>query len=326
MIEAPARESRGVESLSSFLLSLHTGAVPYGYIRAGLHCHSEQLCCICTGPLLFPLSPEARKGRLSMGRGEGFYSVLERVSGKWWFLLVLLLLFFVPIYSGVTIDPREIPEVTVAVLSNAFIYSFSYLFPPFKIIPIVIVILLAVIKNRSVRAFDIYTAALSFGFAFFQTAASTEKYGFAVLSGNLIVYTIVLFFWVVEAVIKKNEIVDETRPLWRYWVVPFAFLSFWYPIDLTTLEPDFSVLRILDSASGLTYCMMTPVFLAVVTVFCKRFNRAAVRVTAFAGAVTGIFNIAQMFLKPFFLWMGVLHIPLFVVSVYAFVLSYTAEG
>ena len=72
--------------------------------------------------------------------------------------------------------------------------------------------------------------------------------------------------------------------------------------------------------------MMTPVFLAVVTVFCKRFNRTAVRVTAFAGAVTGIFNIAQLFLKPFFLWMGVLHIPLFVVSVYAFVLSYTAEG
>ena len=261
-----------------------------------------------------------------MGRGEGFYSVLERVSGKWWFLLVLLLLFFVPIYSGVTVDPREIPEATVAVLSKAFIYSFPHLFPLFKIVPIVIIALLAAIKNRGVGVFNIYTAALSLGFAFFQTTASTEKYGFAVLTGNLTVYTIVLFFWIVEAFVKKNEIVDETRPWWRYWVVPFAFLSFWYPINLTTLQPDFSVPGILDSASGLTYCMMTPVFLAIVTLFCKRFNRAAVRVTAFAGAVSGVFNIVQWFLQPLLWWMGVLHIPLFVVSVYAFVLSYTAEG
>ena len=261
-----------------------------------------------------------------MGRGEGFYSVLERVSGKWWFLLVLLLLFFVPIYSGVTVDPREIPEATVAVLSKAFIYSFPYLFPLFKIVPIVIIVLLATMQNRAVRAFNIYAATLSLGFAFFQTTASTEKYGFAVLTGNLTVYTIVLFFWIVEAFVKKNEIVDETRSWWRYWVVPFAFLSFWYPIDLTTLEPDFSAPGILDSASGLTYCMMTPVFLAVVTLFCKRFNRAAVRVMAFVGAVTGIFNIVQWFLQPSLWWMGVLHIPLFVVSMYAFVLSYTAEG
>jgi len=60
-----------------------------------------------------------------MGRGEGFYSVLERVSGKWWFLLVLLLLFFVPIYSGVNVDPGEIPEATVAVFSKTLIYSLS---------------------------------------------------------------------------------------------------------------------------------------------------------------------------------------------------------
>jgi hypothetical protein len=255
-------------------------------------------------------------------RGE-IYAALEKISRKWWFFLIMFMMFFIPPYSTVKIDPTQIPEITIAVLSKPLIYSFSGIFPVFKIAPIILIILLVVLKNRAVRAFDTYVAVLSFGFATLQTAAFTERYGFAVLSGSFIVYLIVAFFWVVEVLVKKNEITGTVQPWWRYWVVPFAFFSFWYPINSATLSPDFSPLALLTSESGLTYCMMTPVFLSIVTLFFSRVNRATVRVAGFAGTVTGLFNVSQILLHPYALWMGVLHIPLFVVSIYAFVISFS---
>jgi hypothetical protein len=269
-----------------------------------------------------------RKGIIfsrSMGQAVNFYTTLERLSGRWWFLLILFLLFFIPSYSAVEIDPVEIPKLIVEILSNPLIYSFPVIYPLFKIIPIVFIVLLAMTKNRAVRAFDIYVAALSLGFASLQTTAVTGMYGLSILTGNLVVYTIVAFFWVVDAVVKENEITGDNRTLWRYWVAPFAFFSFWYPIDTATLAPDFSPLYMLSSESGLTYCMMTPVLLAIVMIFFSKLNRAAIRVTGFAGTVTGLFNIVQIVVNPTAWWMGVLHIPLFVVSLYAFSMSFSRD-
>jgi membrane protein implicated in regulation of membrane protease activity len=46
------------------------------------------------------------------------------------------------------------------------------------------------------------------------------------------------------------------------------------------------------------------------------------RVTAFAGLITAVFNLLQWFVfNPQFWWMGVLHLPLLAISIYAFVLS-----
>lgn len=260
-----------------------------------------------------------------MGQVANFYTTLERLSGRWWFLLILFLLFFIPSYSAVEIDPVEIPKLTIEILSNPLIYSYPVIYPVFKIIPIVFIVLLTLLKNRAVRAFDIYVAALSLGFATLQTTAVTGRYGLSILTGSLVVYTVVAFFWVVEAVVKGNGITDDTGSWRRYWVAPFAFFSFWYPIDTATVMPDFSPLYILSSESGLTYCMMTPVFLAIVTIFFSKLNRAAIRVTGFAGTITGLFNVVQIVVNPNAWWMGVLHIPLLVVSLSAFSMSFSRD-
>jgi hypothetical protein len=74
--------------------------------------------------------------------------------------------------------------------------------------------------------------------------------------------------------------------------------------------------------AGLTFCMMTPVVLAVLTLFHPTVNPAVLRVSSFVGMLLGAVNMIVWFgLESWGWWMGVLHIPLVVISIYAFVLS-----
>jgi len=89
------------------------------------------------------------------------------------------------------------------------------------------------------------------------------------------------------------------------------------------MSPDFSPARLLTNESGLTYCMMTPVILAVMTLYHPTVNPAVLRVTSFVGMLFGAVNMLVWFVvMPSAWWMGVLHIPLLMISIYAFVLGF----
>jgi len=69
--------------------------------------------------------------------------------------------------------------------------------------------------------------------------------------------------------------------------------------------------------------MMTPVILAVLTLYHPTVNLAVLRVSSFVGMMVGAVNMFVWFVViPSAWWMGVLHIPLVVISVYAFVLAH----
>ncbi len=259
---------------------------------------------------------------MNTGVTDKIQKALELITRKWWFFLLLFLLYFIPSYSSESIEPIEKAQLVIEVLSNALIYSFPALTPVFKIIPILLIISIIFLGNRVTRFFNIYVAFTSLLFALFQTMAFTEKYGFAIITGNLACYSVVAIFWIWEAIVKEGEFIKRKQPVWRYWVLPFAFLAFWFPINVDTLAPDFNPIYILTSEAGLTYCMMTPVYLAVLILYYPRINFATVRVMSFAGIITGILNVVQFFInKSYLWWMGVLHIPLLLISVYAFLLS-----
>jgi hypothetical protein len=61
---------------------------------------------------------------------------------------------------------------------------------------------------------------------------------------------------------------------------------------------------------------MTPVFLFALILFYPNVDKFAFRVTAFNGLIYGLFNLTHWF-NPDMVWMGVLHIPLFVVPLVA---------
>jgi hypothetical protein len=251
---------------------------------------------------------------------------LDRLTSRWWFYLILLLLMFVPpTYASRPYDPRLSGQVISAVMQNALIASLPAIYPAFKVFPIVLVVAILMWRDRATRWFDGYVAATLLLFALFQNAAVTQRYGLVILTGNVVVYAILALLWAWETILKANDFSTPVRVWWKYWVAPIAFLGFWFPLNVVNLQPDFSPLLILTSEAGLASCMMIPVYLAVVLVFEPDMNRPVVRATGFVGLVTALLNFLQWFVLEPHPWLGVLHLPLFLICAYALVVSLRAK-
>jgi len=249
---------------------------------------------------------------------------LELATRKWWFFLLFILLQFIPPYASKGYEWAETGMVTGEILSHAIISDYTALYPIFKIVPIILVISILFLRNRVARLFSIYVAITYVLFAFLQSIAFTEKYGLGIITINLIMFLVVAAFWFWEAIAKKNDFTPRKDPLWRYWVVPFAFLAFWFPLNPETAMPDFNPLFLLTNGAGLAFCMMTPVYLAILTLYYPRVNIATLRVTSLVGTIIGFYNImVNFFMNPSVLWWnGVLHMPLLTISIYALALSF----
>jgi len=161
-----------------------------------------------------------------------------------------------------------------------------------------------------------FFAVLFLFIAFSNHIAVTDTHGLAVVTGNLVSILIVGLLWVWEVYRPQNNYVFERLPAWRYWVLPFAFLAFWSPID-AQLNPDFNPLLLLNSSFGVMYCPTTPVIIALLTFIYPRVNTYVLRTTSFVGLVIGLFNIISYFIMPgYTLWNLVLHTPLIFISLY----------
>jgi hypothetical protein len=252
---------------------------------------------------------------------------LDSLTKKWWLYPLLLLLFFIPTYAAKGYDPRRSVDLIRQVLADPLINAFPVMMPIAKIIPVVLIAGILTYGNRMRRAFNAYVAVLYLALAFLQTAAITDTYGLVIISGNLALVLSVAIAWVWEVVAARNDFRPRKHPLWRWWVAPLAVLSLLAPVDTHMMSPDFNPVRLLTNEAGLTCCMMTPVVLAVLTLFRPAVNPALLRVTSFAGMLLGAVNMIVWFVvEPWGWWMGVLHIPLVVISVYAFVLSHVGAG
>lgn len=253
---------------------------------------------------------------------------LESVTRRWWFFLIFFLLQFLPPvtsrgYSGA----KEIGVVVGEILGDAIVFHHPELYLFFKITPIALVFSIFFLRNRVTRLFNAYVAGTYIIFAFLQNIAYTERYGLGVITSNVVMFLVVAVFWLWETVVQKNDFTPRKQPLWKYWVIPFAFLAFWYPVNPATLKPDFNLVYLLTNAAGLAFCMMTPVYLAVLTFYHPRVNTATLRVTGFVGLIIGFYNMwINFFINPSVLWWnGVLHIPLLTISLYAFTLSFLGK-
>jgi len=254
--------------------------------------------------------------------------ILDAMTRKWWIYPLLLLLFFIPTYASRSYDPRESVDLIGQVLSAPLIYAFPVLMPLAKIVIVVLIAGVLVYGNKMRRPFNIYVAVLYLALALFQTAAVTDTYGLVVISGNMALVLAVALVWVWEVVAERNDFETRERPLWRLWVAPLAVVALLAPVDASTMSPDFSPVRLLTNEAGLTFCMMTPVVLAVLTLHYPTVNSTVLRISSFAGMLLGAVNMIVWFVvESWGWWMGVLHIPLVVISVYAFVLAHVkAEG
>jgi hypothetical protein len=251
-------------------------------------------------------------------------SKLERITRKWWFFLLFVLFQLLPPYASKGYKfPEECGSVIMHSLRNAFVYSYPGIFPVFKIIPIVLIVLIAIFRNRVGRLFNIYVAFSYMLFAIEQNIAVTEKYGVSICTVNLIMFPAVGGLWAWEAIVLQNDFSPAKLPIWRYWVVPLALLAFLAPGKPSAGIPDFSPAYLFTNGAGVAFCMMTPVYVGLLTLYWPKVNIAALRVTSLVGLIIGLYNMHINFIiSPSKLWWnGVLHIPLLSISLYGLILS-----
>jgi len=255
---------------------------------------------------------------------------LETITRKWWFFALFIVLTFVPPYTSKTYNWTEggfnwmespTGQIILGALENTL--AIAKASPVFQIIPIILIASMTLLGNKVARIFSIYGAFSYILFAFLQSIATTEKFGFGIATSNLIMILMAAAFWAWEAIVLKNNITLRQQPTWKFWVVPLAFLAFWFPMNPDTLKPDFNPAYLLTSGSGLYFCTMTPVYLAILTLCWPSVNLATLRVTSLAGAFIGFSTMLVFFVwfPTTFWWNGVLHIPLFTISIYGLALS-----
>ena len=251
---------------------------------------------------------------------------IESITRKWWFFLLFVLFQFLPAYVQKGYDPSKWGEFIGHTLEHAFASSVEWLYPVFKVVPIILVISIIFLANRATRWFDAYVGISYVLFAFLGSIAVTEQHGLAIITGNFVAFLIIAALWFWDMFAQKNDFTPQQRPLWKYWVVPLAFLAFWTPMSMPYSPmnpPDFNPIYLFINGAGLAYCMMTPVFLAILTLYYPKINMAILRVTSIEGILIGAINIYMNFFTDFSLywWNGMLHIPLITISIYGLILS-----
>lgn len=237
------------------------------------------------------------------------------LSKKWWFYLLLVLFFFIPIYTTNGYDPRNINIIILDLLKSSS-ETYGVAAPFFHIATILIIVLLIIFKNKVRQVFNIYVCISLFFFAFAQGVFFSDKYGLAIMGSYVIIFSIIGIYWIWEIMVRQNDFTLTKIPYWKYWVVPFAIFSFWSP---TALE--FKPIYLLTSDYGTTFCFTIPVVLAILSLYHPKVNTAVLRVTSFVGLFVGIINMIFIFLDGI-LWLVILHIPLFVISIYCLILSF----
>ena len=227
----------------------------------------------------------------------------------------LLLCSFLPVFATSPFPQQDSSLVIKEVLMKTSV-AYLWLSPIFHVSTVVLLVAFYLYGPRVGRVADAFFAILFLFIAFSNHIAVTDTYGLAVVTGNLIPILIVGLLWVWEVYKPQNNYVFRRLPAWRYWVLPFAFLASWSPID-AQLNPDFNPLLLLNSSFGVMYCPTTPVIIAILTLIYPGVNKVVLRATSFVGLIMGLFNLLSFFIMPgYTLWNLVLHTPLIFISLY----------
>jgi len=230
-------------------------------------------------------------------------------------LLVLLVCTFLPLVTTISFPQQD----SMLVIRDVFVQTsaaYLWLSPVIHVVTVMVLVALYWYGTRVGRVVDAFFGILYIFIAFSNHIAMTEKYGLTVITGNLIPILIVGLFWLWDAYRPQNKYVFQKLPVWRYWVLPFAFLAFWFPIN-AQLSPDFSPLLLLTSSFGVLYCPTTPVVIALLTLIYPKVNVHVLRTTSFVGFLIGLFNVISFLIMPgYTLWNLILHTPLILISIY----------
>jgi hypothetical protein len=246
------------------------------------------------------------------------------ICRRWFYPVVyglLIVISMLPPITQVAYDPRDTQDVIMNILMASITpyRAWGWVFH----VATLGVITLAILRPQVAgRVIAVYFGANYFLIAALQANAATETYGFAVQTGALVAAVLLGALWLWVAWQDRLQALFKGVPPWRWVLLPLALLVFWAPIGQNgnRVVPNFDPLLLLTSPDyGLAYCFVTPVLLFLLILFYPHVDAFAFRVTAFNGLLYGLFNLTHWF-NPDLVWMGVLHIPLLVISTVALIM------
>ena len=246
---------------------------------------------------------------------------LEKYSTRWWFFALLLLAQMVLMpFASRNFDPQDIGRIIPAALANAPQTRLGDLNILFQGVSLLFLVLLFLFRNRVRTLFNAYVAVSYLAFAFIQNVAVTERYGFSVVTVNLVMFLFVGYVWIREA-LRPQGSYDFGNFRWKYaWMVLLALFAYWCPFTLRG-EADLNPLHFFTHNTATAFCLTTPLFLTVLTLNLPDVNVVTYRVTAIIGFIIGCYNMANFF-NPGTVWLGFVHLPLILISLYCAILSY----
>lgn len=238
------------------------------------------------------------------------------LSHRVWFRVLLVACFMIPAVTALPFDPIQTTEVVRAVLQDPFVVSVPLLLPVAKVVLIAAAILPFIRARWSGRILLGYYAAILIIVAFLQNMADTEQFGYAWLVGNTIVQLIVAIWCLIDVVTGRTILDRADLRTGRLWLLAPMALALLMPYRIEGEHVVPSIESVLWNEAGVTYCMITPVVLGVLLIFRGGADRRTLSVASFVGLGFGLVNFVVWFgLNPENWWMGVLHLPLVIISV-----------
>ena len=249
--------------------------------------------------------------------------VLFSIIQRWWFLALLLVPQMLPPYASRGYSLSEWSALNQYVITHPIKPAVSWIYPLFQIIPLNLTILFFTIRSRITRIFYAFIG-LSYGLiAFLQNVSISDRRGTAVCTGNLVTFLFLAVLWWREAIHPGSTVVEKKVVLWHCWPLLLALVAFWEPVNPGTLLPEFNPRYLFISGAGLSFCMVTPLYLAVLILRFPTVNRVLMACTAFTGLFMGAGNlILEFILIPAYWWIGCLHFPLVILSGYSLFLLF----
>lgn len=255
------------------------------------------------------------------------YDKWDRITRKWWFYTAFALWQVVGIFATFALkNPQNEhwSQVIRHTFPNALLWDVKFTFPFIQAVTIAFIVLLLLRKHRFGRIFSIYAGITFILQAVLQNTALTDTYGLTIVTVNVVQFVLVGLFWFWEAGIQNNRYSFRPQTLWMYAAIPLAFFAFWAPESLQ----DFLGLKlgyILTSGTTYGFCLMVPVYLAILFLSYPQVNLVTLRVTGLVGTMLGLYNMSMVAITSHNWWSAAIHTPLLVLSIIGFILSFRKE-
>jgi hypothetical protein len=249
---------------------------------------------------------------------------IEKKNQKPWLYPLIfigfLILNFLPVYAEKPFLPQNTQDVILNLLMVADV-PFRAFAPIFHLATLLLAGLILWKPGRWGRLAAAYIGINYLVLVLTCGMGTTEKYGFVVMTGSVALYAILGITWLIVAVRNELQAAFRKLNLVEMGLLLLTLLAFWAPYTIINgaVVPSFNPALLLTAPDfGMTFCFTTPVFLMGLILCYPKVNGFAFRITAINGVIYGLLNMMHWF-YPERMWMGALHLPLLLISLYALV-------